>query len=289
MKKKVLFSLLITLMVMVFTGCEKNTGIGEITTYSTEMGQAYGVVDFSEETPEISISNIRSLVGEEIDYSSGIKIENLGEEVDFQLWIDASKVDIYEKGDYTAVYKFVYGEETIEKSIYVSVVEEEVEGVVTKENTSSSLKTETVADESDPQQSETENSVSNNTTKTAAVTEVANDPTTKSGSESVTAEKQTTKTTTKTTVKETTSKKQIITSAANNITTKIKNIGYMNIELLSGSVVKIKCTTSKYIVSTRTDVSTVTKNGTKYRVSKLIVTFNTGAEQVLETNEEKLK
>ena len=62
----------------------------------------------------------------------------------------------------------------------------------------------------------------------------------------------------------------------------------MNIELLSGSVVKIKCTSSKYIVSTHTELSTAEKNGVNYNVYKLVVTYNTGAQQVLETYEEKI-
>lgn len=66
-------------------------------------------------------------------------------------------------------------------------------------------------------------------------------------------------------------------------------IGYTNIELLSGNYVKIKCTDAKYIVSTRTDNSQTVKNNQTYNVSKLIITYNTGAEQVLETVEKAVK
>ena len=48
---------------------------------------------------------------------------------------------------------------------------------------------------------------------------------------------------------------------------------------------KLKCTSAKYIVSTRTDESDAEKNGKMYHVSKLIITYNTGDEQVLETVE----
>ena len=50
----------------------------------------------------------------------------------------------------------------------------------------------------------------------------------------------------------------------------------------------ISCSTNKYIISTRTDESTVQKNGHNYKVTKLIVLFNTGAEQTLETVEKKI-
>ena len=56
-----------------------------------------------------------------------------------------------------------------------------------------------------------------------------------------------------------------------NATTKVVNIGYSYIDLLSGSTISIKCTTGKYIESTRTDVSYKTKNNVKYKVSKLII------------------
>ena len=58
---------------------------------------------------------------------------------------------------------------------------------------------------------------------------------------------------------------------------------------MSGKTGTIKNTTANYIVSTRTDVSTIEKNGGKYRVSKLIIRFNTGVEQILETMEERIK
>ena len=78
--------------------------------------------------------------------------------------------------------------------------------------------------------------------------------------------------------------REIITSSQS-ATKKPSTIGYTNIELLSGKYVKLKCTSAKYIVSTRTDESDAEKNGKTYHVSKLIITYNTGDEQVLETVE----
>ncbi len=48
---------------------------------------------------------------------------------------------------------------------------------------------------------------------------------------------------------------------------------------------KLKCTSARYIVSTRTDESQTVKNDRTYQVSKLVITFNTGEERVLETVE----
>lgn len=62
----------------------------------------------------------------------------------------------------------------------------------------------------------------------------------------------------------------------------------VKVELLSGETVNIKCTPDRFVISTRTDYSTMTRDGVDYNVEKLIVTYNTGAEQVLETIEKKI-
>ena len=74
----------------------------------------------------------------------------------------------------------------------------------------------------------------------------------------------------------------------NNTVYKTKNIENAVIELLSGDVVTVSCTTNKYITETRTDVSTVKRGGHTYEVSKLVIVFNTGAERTLETVEKKI-
>ena len=71
-------------------------------------------------------------------------------------------------------------------------------------------------------------------------------------------------------------------------TTKSAGVPVAEIELLSGEIVSINCTVDKYIISTRTDISTITRDGVTYQVEKLIITYNTGAEQVLETVEKKI-
>ncbi len=88
------------------------------------------------------------------------------------------------------------------------------------------------------------------------------------------------------TTEPTTTKKYI--SSTDKGETTVTDLGYVYIELLSGSTVRVKTTSARYIVSTRTDVSIVTKKGYTYEVSKLIVTFSTGTEQVLETVEKRI-
>lgn len=82
--------------------------------------------------------------------------------------------------------------------------------------------------------------------------------------------------------------REIITTSGN-ITTESKNIGNYTIELLSGKTITIKNTTKRYIVSTRTDVEIVEEKGYTYRISKLIITYNTGLGQVLETIKDRIK
>lgn len=100
-------------------------------------------------------------------------------------------------------------------------------------------------------------------------------------------------TTQQTTTRPATSTNTTTTSAAQNqtttaTTTQAIGVPTAKIQLLSGEVVSINLTNSKYIVSTRTDVSEVTRNGIKYSVEKLIITYNTGTEQILETIEKKI-
>ncbi len=134
----------------------------------------------------------------------------------------------------------------------------------------------------------------NNTTSKQNVTTTKQNATTKPAT-TTTKQNATTKPTTTTKPVATTSgsdsssettRKQLITSAGNT-TTKLADIGYAYIDLLSGSTVSIKSTTERYILLTRTDVTYITKNGVDYKVSKLVIRYNTGEERTLETVEEK--
>ncbi len=68
----------------------------------------------------------------------------------------------------------------------------------------------------------------------------------------------------------------------------VKDIEPAQIELLSGKKATVPCSTARYIKSTKTDSYNIKKNGNKYQVSELIVVFNTGEEQVLETIQKKI-
>jgi len=309
--KKYLYILIVVVSIMLM-GCKKDeVNISELVTFSNEEGIANGIADFKTETPDINISNIRSYVGEDIDYSSKIDVKNLNEEIDFQMWVDASKVDIFKKGDYEAVYKFVYDKKTIEKKIIVSIVEKE-ETAASNNLSENSTKATKVASSEKATEKATKKTTKKTTSKSASassdlnnseitsnITNAANVENAANGVNDANAGNSATVAngangsnstiaTTSPSKNTVSASKVMVTSASNNITTKIKNLGYMNIELLSGSTVKIKCTTTKYIVSTRTDVSTITKNGENYKVSKLIIKYNTGDEQILETNQVKI-
>ena len=84
-----------------------------------------------------------------------------------------------------------------------------------------------------------------------------------------------------------TAPKELITEKGG-VTYKNVSIGNSSIELLSGNVVTIKCSTNNYIVETKTVESEVTKSGHKYKVTKLVVVFSTGKEQTVETIEKRI-
>lgn len=79
---------------------------------------------------------------------------------------------------------------------------------------------------------------------------------------------------------------EVITDS--DVTYPVQDAQTAKIELMSGKVAHIKCTTERYIVRTRTDSYNIVKNKEKYNVKKLIVVFNTGEEQVLETIQKKI-
>lgn len=295
-------------------GCGENDSdkMPEITSnYSAKKGQAEGKVDFDTETPVIELKNISTYLGEDIDYSSGIEVENTDHFEDFQMWVDASMVDIYTEGTYDAVYRFIYDGNSIERTIKVTVLgrNEEPAGDTTvtggenngnnvnNENPSYVVEATTKSDgnsvSSGSAATSTQSTNNQGTTQSGEIqtTNKVNTPTTGpvvTTSRPVTHPAKPTGNTTganNTTAQATTPKREIITSSGR-VTMK-GYTSYVDIELLSGSVVKIKCTANKYIVSTRTDVSEIVKNGIKYNVYKLVITYNTGAEQILETYEEK--
>lgn len=319
------------LIVSLSSGCSSSIEIPNVTvSYGPEIGLADGNVDLSGDEPIINISDIKSPVGENIDFLSGVVIMNEDDFDDLQVWADASAIDIFTPGDYKAVYTFNYNGKTVSKEVTVTIFKPDDEpsasdtNATNEQNSSNNSEQQTTSHRGDSGSSSS-NSTGNssggssdgssggssgNTTTASSSNESNsnnNDTTTKAPTtEKKTTDKQEPTATTKTPPRqtttatkpttnsnssgnsETTSRREIITSTGDK-TTINKHIGNYTIELLSGRTITIKNTTSKYIVSTRTDTYTKEKNGNTYKVSNLIITFNTGAEQILETVEERIK
>lgn len=319
MRRKIIVALVLATACM-SAGCQKKVAKVETIQTSAVMGAAEGTVTFEEgKEPEIEIKEIRSYLGEEIDYSNGIDVENVELFDDFQMWVDATAVDIYTVGRYTAVYRFLYDEKEVEKSVGVTIlakedsVGEQNGGVSAGSNgsagTSGSLGGEAAGPSgaggdssgaSDGVQTPTAGSsqeiiyvdedgeqVTLGTTATPTQPGNDNNSNPAQPGQPQTGQSQPAQPQGGQTQTGQTASKEIITTKGSQ-TLKPSTIGYTNIELLSGNYVKIKCTSAKYIISTRTDQSQTVKNGVTYQVSKLIVTYNTGAEQILETVEQAI-
>ncbi len=307
---------------LVLTGCGK-----EDTQYGNEIGTVDGKINFDGTEPEVALSNIKSYVGEEIDFLSGIEVGNIDENKDMETWVDSSLVDIFTPGDYKATYTIKYDGKEYTKDIVVTIIAKENSGESNAVSKDNSQETTANGNESVPNGNGSQNNTntpdgngsqsntntpngngsqsntntpngnsgqnntnipngngSQNNTNTSNGNGSQN-TTSKpnSGNQSNNKPQPTTKNT-----NQTTAKRQIVTSSGN-ATTAYQELGYYSIELLSGKTVKLKGSTSKYIVSTHTDISYVTKNNNKYKVSKLIVNFNDGTSRVLETVEEKVQ
>ncbi len=345
MKRKVLWVLLAVSLLSLAPGCTKKTHAIKQAEYSAIVGAAEGTADFSDKTdPKIDIRGICSYVGEEIDYSTGIEVKNSDDFEEFQMWVDATKVDIYTVGNYMAVYRFVYDGKEIEKSVSVKIIEKEketgsdsVSGQGSGENGAADAKTAgnngtnsgtktTNSGNANGQVSQSEDSNGGNAGDSGNVSDSGytdqssgegggepqnipdanggdvqnpdnggNSGNVDNGAASGGGENTGNSGNSANVSGGGSQGNQTATKAREIITTKRKGtlktstIGYTNIELLSGKYVKLKCTNAKYIVSTRTDVQTVSKNNQTYEVSKLIITYNTGAEQILETVEKPVK
>mgnify|MGYP004508135635 CR=1 FL=1 len=319
---------------LVLTGCGK-----EDTQYGNEIGTVDGKINFDGTEPEIALSNIKSYVGEEIDFLSGIEVGNIDENKDMETWVDSSLVDIFTPGDYKATYTIKYDGKEYTKDIVVTIIAKENSGESNAVSKDNSQETTANGNESVPNGNGSQNNTntpdgngsqsntntpngngsqsntntpngnsgqnntnipngngSQNNTNTSNGNGSQNNTNTSngngsqnttskpnSGNQSNNKPQPTTKNT-----NQTTAKRQIVTSSGN-ATTAYQELGYYSIELLSGKTVKLKGSTSKYIVSTHTDISYVTKNNNKYKVSKLIVNFNDGTSRVLETVEEKVQ
>ena len=285
---------------LVLAGCGK-----EDTQYGNEIGTVDGKINFDGIEPEIALSNIKSYVGEEIDFLSGIEVDNIDENKDMETWVDSSLVDIFTPGDYKATYTIKYNGKEYTKDIVVTIIAKENSGESNGTPKDNSQETTANGNGNVPNgnggQQANINTPDNNGGQNNANTSNGNDGQNNTNTPNGNSSQNTTskpnsgnqsnnnkpQQTTKNT-NQTTAKRQIVTSSGN-ATTAYQELGYYSIELLSGKTVKLKGSTSKYIVSTHTDISYVTKNNNKYKVSKLIVNFNDGTSRVLETVEEKVQ
>jgi len=326
--------------------------------YGPEIGFADGNVNLSGSTPNINISDIRAEVGMNIDYLSGVIVQNEDEFEDLEIRVDASMVDIFTPGNYKVVYTFLFGDNTVSKEITVTLFENEQSAsdsdsvpdnnvttkkptsgntssdkeasdketsttiagnnekpTPTKDNTSSSskptsgndvgtTKPTTSADKTDTTKPTVNDStttpttstrppVNDNTTNPIATSDSTTTtkpipPTSNSNISTPTPSETTSNNSGSESSDSTTTTREIITTTGDK-TTESKNIGNYTIELLSGKTITIKNTTSRYIVSTRTDVEMVEENGYTYKISKLIITYNTGFGQILETIKDRVK
>lgn len=327
----------VMLVAFISIACNNKVKVPDMNiSYGPEIGIANGSVDLSGETPIISISAIKSGVGVNIDYLSGVTIANEGDFPDLEIWVDASTVDIFTPGNYTAIYTFNYNEKSVSEEVTVTITENKnnnepsandtsstsknvasndqpskqttsknnvsndatsskEQQTTSKEQPSSSKNEGTTSKEQQSSSKDQQTSSNNQATQPTTTKPITTKPTTTKPVTTTTSSKATTTstkatTTTKnnqTTSDDTTTTREIITTSGNK-QTESQYIGNYTIELLSGKTVTIRNTTSKYIVSTRTDVSYKERNGYTYKVSKLIITYNTGAEQILETVEERL-
>lgn len=291
----------LVLVIGSMTACGKKKKIS----YGDTKGVVTGSVDINDNGVKFNLDNVIAPAGSDIDYTSGIKTS--GETDDYSLEVNATNVRNDKPGTYTANYTVKSGGSTYTDSIKVTISdngkktqEAENQGISGSENGQSGNSDTNAGDinsgsnsgnnggnASDNNGSAVNNGGGNNSGSNGAGSGNTsnngnasnNNGSSNSGNNSNSGSNGGSQT-------KPTGPKELITDGSK--TYGVSKIPNATIELLSGDVVTISCSTNKYIVSTRTDESTVQKNGHNYKVTKLIVLFNTGAEQTLETVEKKI-
>lgn len=271
----------LVLVIGSMTACGKKKKIS----YGDTEGVVTGSLDINDSGVKFNLDNVIAPAGSDIDYTSGIKTS--GETDDYSLEVNAVNVRNDKPGTYTANYTVKSGGSTYTDSIKVTISdngknaqEAENHGNSDSENGQAGNSAANAGDINSGSNSgnngagdgNTSNNNNNgNTSNNNGNSNSGNNSNSESNGGSQTKP---------------TAPKELITDGSK--TYRVSKIPNATIELLSGDVVTISCSTNKYIVSTRTDESTVQKNGHNYKVTKLIVLFNTGAEQTLETVEKKI-
>ena len=271
-KRNLIFIIGTLLFLLCFTGCGKKKKIS----YGDMPGVASGTIDLSGEDAKINIDNIISPLGSDIDYTSGIDM--LGADGDYSVEVNASNVKYDKPGTYTVGYKVKSGNETYTSNVKVTISDDEfLTAQKPSQNVISSQTGENVniagAGFGTSQENGNAGETDNNQTNVPGTPDNPGAPNEPGNQDSSNQPEE--------------PPKELITDS-NSPTYKNKSIQNAVIELLSGDVVTIGCSTNKYIIATRTDESVVEKKGQRYQVSKLVIVFNTGDERTLETIEKKI-
>lgn len=269
----------LVLVIGSMTACGKKKKIS----YGDTEGVVTGSLDINDSGVKFNLDNVIAPAGSDIDYTSGIKTS--GETDDYSLEVNAVNVRNDKPGTYTANYTVKSGGSTYTDSIKVTISdngknaqEAENHGNSDSENGQADNSAANAGDINSGSNSGNNGAGDGNTSNNNGNTS-NNNGNSNSGNNSNSESNGGSQT-------KPTAPKELITDGSK--TYRVSKIPNATIELLSGDVVTISCSTNKYIVSTRTDESTVQKNGHNYKVTKLIVLFNTGAEQTLETVEKKI-
>lgn len=260
-KRPVVCAVITVMAVCMLYGCGKEKKIS----YGKEPGVATGTLDFSKDKPEINIDNIISPIGADIDYTSMLDLSK-GEE-DYSVQVNASGVKYDKPGTYNVEYKFKYGDDTYTDNVKVTITDDEDVsiGAVNQDQIISS-------DPGVPNEINPGNS--GGSQPGGAEQNPGSQPEQNPGDQPGQNGQP----------EQGTTRRELITDPDNQLW-QDSDIPNAVIELLSGDVVTISCSTSKYIVATRTEKNDIKRNGRLYEVKKLVVEFNTGATQVLETVE----
>ena len=268
----------LVLVIGSMTACGKKKKIS----YGDTEGVVTGSLDINDSGVKFNLDNVIAPAGSDIDYTSGIKTS--GETDDYSLEVNAVNVRNDKPGTYTANYTVKSGGSTYTDSIKVTISdngknaqEAENHGNSDSENGQAGNSAANAGDINSGSNSGNNGAGSGNTSNNGNASN--NNGNSNSGNNSNSESNGGSQT-------KPTAPKELITDGSK--TYRVSKIPNATIELLSGDVVTISCSTNKYIVSTRTDKSTVQKNGHNYKVTKLIVLFNTGVEQTLETVEKKI-
>lgn len=276
-KRKILFVCMAGVLAgaLCLTGCGKKKKIS----YGDTPGVASGTIDVSGDKAKLDIDNIIAPIGSDIDYTSGI--ETIGEDDDYSVEVNASNVNYDKPGTYTVGYTVKSGGESYTSNVKVTISDDESLKVETpSQNIISSSTGETVnVSSGGADNTEASGNAGGNADNTGASGNTGSNTSDSSGSAGSGSDSGQ--------ASQPETEKVLITNG-NTPTYTAKEIENAVIELLSGDVVTIGCSTNKYITATRTDESVVEKNGHQYQVSKLVIVFNTGDERTLETIEKKI-